>query len=339
MAFAALKPEERAGLAVAVVLHVALVAMLLLQPKANPQVKVPERVTVSLVEDVGLQSTSPSAAQSQAAVAPTLSEEIGPPEESVEPTPQEKPAPPPPAPAPVPTPPKPVPPRPVPKPVPAKPEPAKPQPKPVPRPTPKPTPKSAPAKPAPAKPAPAKPTPAKPAPAKPAPAKPAPAKPGSGSSSKPSTSKTGAAKPAPKPTQKPGGGSKLGDDFLKGANFGESNANAAVPAAQIGAQAQASLAQSIARQLKPHWSSPQGADAELLVTVLAFNLNPDGTLAGAPRVVSQTGITDANRAQAARHKELAIRAVQLAAPFDLPAKYYNGWKRVSAFRFDRKLGQ
>ena len=68
-------------------------------------------------------------------------------------------------------------------------------------------------------------------------------------------------------------------------------------------------------------------------------LNPDGTLAGKPQVVSQSGITDGNRPQAGRHAELAVRAVELAAPFDLPAKYYNAWKRVSAFRFDRKLSQ
>ena len=71
--------------------------------------------------------------------------------------------------------------------------------------------------------------------------------------------------------------------------------------------------------------------------MLAFDLNRDGTLAGAPRVVSQSGVTDANRTQAGRHKELAIRAVQLAAPFDLPPEYYNAWKRVTAFRFDRKM--
>ena len=84
---------------------------------------------------------------------------------------------------------------------------------------------------------------------------------------------------------------------------------------------------------------PHIPDAELLVTVLSFNLNPDGTLAGKPQVVSQSGITDGNRPQAGRHAELAVRAVELAAPFDLPAKYYNAWKRVSAFRFDRKLSQ
>lgn len=300
MASAVIRPEERTGLAVAVVLHVALVAMLLLQPEPARQLKTPERMTVSLVEDVGLTSTGPVVAQkTQAAVAPTISEEIAPP------------APPEPTPAPQPEPrevPQPAPP----KPVPPKPAPPKPTPKPSPKPVPKPVAKPAPAKP---QPQPAKPA-AKPAPAKPAPAKPAPAKPAAA---------------------KPGGGSKLGDDFLKGANFGDAKADAAVPASQIGAQAKASLNQAISRQLKPHWSSPQGADAELLVTVLAFDLNRDGTLAGAPRVVSQSGVTDANRAQASRHKELAIRAVQLAAPFDLPPEYYNAWKRVTAFRFDRKM--
>ncbi len=84
---------------------------------------------------------------------------------------------------------------------------------------------------------------------------------------------------------------------------------------------------------------PQGADAELLVTILTWDLNPDGMLASAPRMVRQEGITDANRAQATRHAEQAIRAVRLAAPFNLPDEYYPAWKRVVAFRFDRKLSQ
>ncbi|OCC23649.1 hypothetical protein MB02_10820 [Croceicoccus estronivorus] len=268
MSFAALRPEERTGLAVAVLLHVALVAALLLQPGHASNFEMPERMAVNLVDDVGLEDTGPVLSQDmQAAVAPTIADEIAPPDQ-----PQEQPAP-----------------QPEPKPA------ATPKAAPSPSPKPKPTaqPKAA---------APSKPTPSKPAP-------------------------------------KTGGGSKLGSDFLKGADVGEADADAAVPASQIGSQVKASLGQAIARQLKPHWSSPQGADAELLVTVLAFDLNRDGSLSGVPRVVSQNGITDANRAQAGRHAELAIRAVQLAAPFDLPVKYYNAWKRVSAFRFDRKLSQ
>ena len=65
----------------------------------------------------------------------------------------------------------------------------------------------------------------------------------------------------------------------------------------------------------------------------------DGSLAGSPRVVRQEGITEANRPQAARHAEQAIRAVELAAPFDLPDQYYDAWKRVTSFRFDKRLSQ
>ncbi|MFN5781832.1 MAG: hypothetical protein ACK442_02080, partial [Novosphingobium sp.] len=111
------------------------------------------------------------------------------------------------------------------------------------------------------------------------------------------------------------------------------------PAAAIGPAVRSALSGAISRQLKPRWVAPQGADAELLVTFLTWDLNPDGSLNGTPRVIRQEGITDANRAQAARHAEQAIRAVRLAAPFNLPEEFYPAWKRVTAFRFDRKLSQ
>jgi hypothetical protein len=144
------------------------------------------------------------------------------------------------------------------------------------------------------------------------------------------------AKPSPAPT-KPAGGTRLGTDFLAGVSAGERNNVRGTPAAAFGPAEQASLSQAINRQLKPHWSAPQGVDAEKLVTVLAWELNPDGSLAGTPRVVSQSGITDSNRPQAKLHAERAIRAVQLAAPFDLPDQFYDKWKRIRAWRFDRKL--
>ena len=108
---------------------------------------------------------------------------------------------------------------------------------------------------------------------------------------------------------------------------------------RIGASAKASLIQAITRQIKPHWSAPQGVDADQLVTVLSFRLNEDGSLAGTPRVVSQSGETAANRPQKALHAERAIRAVQLAAPFDLPPEYYNAWKSIDGARFDRNLSR
>ena len=157
--------------------------------------------------------------------------------------------------------------------------------------------------------------------------------------------KAAPAKPAPLP-QKPakpagGGGSRIGSDFLKGVPGGQTPGahSNAQPAEAVGPAVRSALSGAITRQLKPKWTAPQGADADQLVTVLAWDMNPDGTLAGAPRVVSQAGITDANQAQAQRHAEQAIRAVRLAAPFDLPANLYAAWKHVASFRFDRKLSQ
>ena len=146
--------------------------------------------------------------------------------------------------------------------------------------------------------------------------------------------------PAPSPKPRTATASTIGSDFLKGVPGAQASGTARTsPAAGIGPAEQASLASAISRQLKPRWAAPQGAEAEKLVTILAWSMNPDGSLAGAPRVVRQDGITDANRPQAARHAEQAIRTVQLAAPFDLPAEYYDAWKRVASFRFDRRLSQ
>lgn len=150
------------------------------------------------------------------------------------------------------------------------------------------------------------------------------------------------ARPTPTPTPRAtptrqASGTRLGDDFLRGVGGSERNDSRDTPAATFGAAEQASLQQAINRQLKPHWSAPQGVDAEKLVTVLAWEFNPDGSLAGRPRVVGQSGITDSNRPQAALHAERAIRAVQLAAPFDLPEEFYDKWRRIREWRFDRRL--
>jgi len=148
------------------------------------------------------------------------------------------------------------------------------------------------------------------------------------------------AAPAQRPAARPAGASRISDDFLKGVPGASANGEARnPPAAVIGPAVRSALASAISRELKPHWAAPQGAEAELLVTILTFDLARDGSLTGAPRLVRQEGITDANRSQAARHAEQAMRAVRLAAPFDLPPQYYDAWKRVTAFRFDRRLSQ
>jgi len=180
-----------------------------------------------------------------------------------------------------------------------------------------------------------------PVPPKPEVKKPAPPKPIAKADKKPvvsidasSTRRT----PAPRPTPVNAGASRLGDDFVNGRGD-RPDPNAPIPASQIGAADKASIQQALSRQLARYWQPPSGADAEDLVTILAFDLNPDGSLAGEPRLVSQSGVTDSNKAQAGRHVELAIRAVRRAAPFDLPPKYYNAWKRIRTSRFDWNLAQ
>jgi len=287
-------------LGVAVAAHALIIALILIRPPSPPVLPAPERMTVSLAEDVAPVSTAPNPAAAAADIAPELgepappeaSEQIAEPDPVPEPEPQPK----------------------------AKPEPRvapapQPRPKPVARPAPKPKPKPAPR--------------AKPEPRPARPAAKAPAKASSNSRS---------SAPAKAPPAKQAGGSRIGADFLKGSSNSDS-ASTGTPAATIGPAERASLASAISRQLKPKWAAPSGADAELLVTVLAWSMNRDGSLSGTPRVVRQEGITDSNRPQAARHAEQAVRAVQLAAPFNLPEKYYDAWKRVASFRFDRKLSQ
>ncbi|MEM6907446.1 MAG: energy transducer TonB [Pseudomonadota bacterium] len=149
------------------------------------------------------------------------------------------------------------------------------------------------------------------------------------------------ARPAPTPPQPAAnrGGSRIGNDFLTGQGGSTSTDETRIPASQIGPSAKASIVQAIVRQVRPHWTAPQGIDADRLVSVLAFELDEEGRLKGRPRVINQSGLTDSNRPQAPLHAERAIRAVQLAAPFDLPDEYYNAWKSIRGARFDRNLSQ
>lgn len=320
---------EAIGLGAAIAGHVALVAVLALQPAPAPMPR-PQRMQVTLSEDVAKEAMSTSREEA----APDLAPQLG------EAQPAAQPMVTPPAPEPVRQPlPQPLP-RPEPKPQP-KPQPAPPPPKPEPKPVPMHRPEPKPVAPKP-QPAPAKPAPAKPAP--PAKADPIAAAiaaahagrtPPAKEAAKAAESKAEAAKAT---TKKPAGGSRIGVDFLKG--FGANTAGKAqTPAAPaIGPGVKSALAGAISRQLKPYWRVPQGVETDQLVTVLAFDLNPDGTLAGPVTVVHQEGITPSNRPQAGLHRENAIRAVKLAAPFPLPPDLYEAWKHVQ-WRFDRNLSQ
>jgi outer membrane biosynthesis protein TonB len=165
----------------------------------------------------------------------------------------------------------------------------------------------------------------------------------------PAPKPTASPKPTAKPTAKPAptqasrptptqqaGGTRLGDDFLKGVGGSERSNNPGTPAATFGAAEAASLNSTISRQIKPHWNAPQGADAELLVTIVRFRLTRDGSLDGSPTCVRQSGETPSNAAQKTLHCERAIRAVRLAAPFDLPEQFYDKWKLINS-TFDRRL--
>ena len=260
-----LRSDERAGLLVALILHLLILAALFVQGLLPaPSFDKPERMTVSLAEDVGLEATAPDpVAESREAVAPTLSD----------------------SPAPAPDQPSPL-------------ETSAPQPR-IQSPAPVPA-------------------------------------------TRPDTRER--RRPDPPRTQTPprsserSGGSRLGDNFLEGSGDSATTNETRVPASKIGASAKASLFQAVARQLRVHWRPVDGADRELLVSKVRFRLNPDGTLAGAPTLVGQRGVTDSNRTQAPRHGENAIRAVQLAAPFDLPAEYYEAWKVITV-DFDWSLSR
>lgn len=265
-----IRAEERTGLIVAVVLHLALLAMLIVQGLfPAPVIDPPQRMTVSLAEEVGMEATAPDpVTESRASTAPTME----------------------PNPAPAPALERPVPPQ-IERPVPA------PQPQREAR-TPSPQPRT-----------------------EPRPRRPDPPR----------------TQPREQSSQR-SGGSRLGDNFLEGAGDSTRTNETRAPASRIGASTKASLFQAVARQLRPHWQPPSGPDVEKIVTKVRFRLNPDGSLAGAPSLAGQSGVNDTNRAQAGRHGEQAIRAVQLAAPFDLPEEYYEAWKVITV-DFDWRLAQ
>ena len=159
------------------------------------------------------------------------------------------------------------------------------------------------------------PSPPKPAPAPDARPAPRPAKPSS-------------AAPAARPPKRPAAPTGRLDGLLEGLTDRPSNSKSTTPpAAKAGPQVQAALAAEIIRQIRPHWKPPSGADSDKLRTTVRVRLNRDGSIAGEPRV-EQSGITASNRAQADLHRERAIRAVKLAAPFKLPAQYYDAWNLI-----------
>ena len=84
----AFRNEEKIGLLAALVLHGALVAVLLMQAVRSEVSVFPERMTVSLATEVGLEAASPDpVSESRAAIAPTLADDPAPAPEAAKPEP------------------------------------------------------------------------------------------------------------------------------------------------------------------------------------------------------------------------------------------------------------
>lgn len=91
----------------------------------------------------------------------------------------------------------------------------------------------------------------------------------------------------------------------------------------------AGIAAAIRAQVTPCWTLPVGGGAGGKVTALLhIAINRNGSIAGRPGLVSQTGVSAANAAYARAFAEAASRAVQRCAPLKLPADQYDAWAQV-----------
>ncbi len=90
----------------------------------------------------------------------------------------------------------------------------------------------------------------------------------------------------------------------------------------------AGLAAAIKAQVTPCWTLPAGGGSGKVTALLHLSINRDGSIAGRPGLVSQTGVTAANAAYARAFAEAAARAVLRCAPLKLPAEQYDAWAQV-----------
>ena len=102
------------------------------------------------------------------------------------------------------------------------------------------------------------------------------------------------------------------------------------PAAATAAEVRRSIDVSIKSAVAPRWNGCRvsGVDVDQLKTVVKFRLTQSGALAGFTSVTT-SGENDSNKFQIQRHQECAKRAVELAAPFDLPEENYSFWQNYT----------
>mgnify|MGYP002778398734 CR=1 FL=1 len=103
-----------------------------------------------------------------------------------------------------------------------------------------------------------------------------------------------------------------------------------VPAAQTAAEVRKSIDVSIKGAVASRWNSCRvsGLDVDALKTTVKFRLTQSGGLEAVTSVIT-TGQNDSNQFQVARHQECAKRAIELAAPFDLPPENYDFWRNYT----------
>jgi hypothetical protein len=117
--------------------------------------------------------------------------------------------------------------------------------------------------------------------------------------------------------------------LLAAAMTGGCGAMPAPIAVRVPRQAQVDQAlQNAAAQVRRCYRAPRvSSGGRLIVTRLRVRLTPEGTLAGLPMLLNQSGVTPTNRPHAAPMAEAAIEAVMRCTPLDLPADLYaGGWR-------------
>lgn len=131
-------------------------------------------------------------------------------------------------------------------------------------------------------------------------------------------------------------GAALGPDLLKGIGNDPASTSQRVQGAVMSAQALAGIVEAIKRQVLPcaRRNRSPGPGANDIRVRINLRINQDGTLAGAPRALSTSGVTAENARYEDRVKELAINAFIACSPLrGLPPELYRtasgGWNNIN----------
>ncbi|MFD2499668.1 hypothetical protein ACFSTI_13655 [Rhizorhabdus histidinilytica] len=108
----------------------------------------------------------------------------------------------------------------------------------------------------------------------------------------------------------------------------KSTGKAAAPrAAAISPIAMNGLVALIASQVKPCYTIPAGGtDTTSIISRIRLRLKKDGSIAAAPEVIGNLGVTPANQPYVRQMNEAATRALQRCAPYKLPPELFDAWQ-------------